>query len=272
MKQWKKYAFLMMIVISGLVYQAGTLIIRATAAPHREMLASEKNYIQRSKAGSAVARGGIANEALRELLTGAKNSGQGVGNEPGDGDTQTGAVVDRPSQGKALFHRVEMDYLSDALFIGDSRTSTLYEYAGWTDVDFFVKNGLTIWDVWERTMDGRTLTDVLSAKQYGKIYIMLGINELGNETAEGYRKQYEGVLAKLEELQPGAVIFVQSIMHVTAAKDAEGTYINNGEVNARNLLPVSLWVNFAKTALVVAFCVLLTKAGKRIPLVRELMR
>lgn len=38
------------------------------------------------------------------------------------------------------------------------------------------------------------------------------------------------------------------------------------------LLPVSLWVNFAKTALVVAFCVLLTKAGKRIPLVRELMR
>lgn len=37
-------------------------------------------------------------------------------------------------------------------------------------------------------------------------------------------------------------------------------------------LPVALWVNFAKTALVVAFCVLLTKAGKRIPLVRELMR
>lgn len=234
MKWWKKYAFLMMIVVSGLVYRAGMLIIRVTAAPHREMLASEKNYMQRSKAGKAVACAGIANEALRELLGRAENPGQGAGNGTGVGDAQMGAASDNPSQGKGLFHRVEMDYLSDALFIGDSRTSTLYEYAGWTEVDFFVKNGLTIWDVWERTMDGRKLADVLSAKQYGKIYIMLGINELGNETADGYREQYERVLAKLEELQPGAIIFVQSIMHVTAGKDAEGTYINNGEVNARN--------------------------------------
>lgn len=46
---------------------------------------------------------------------------------------------------KREFQRVEMDYLDDALFIGDSRTSTLYEYAGWENTDFFCKiwsNGL----------------------------------------------------------------------------------------------------------------------------------
>lgn len=230
MKKWKKYAFLVMVVVSGIVYQAGTLIIRAAGASNREWEAREKNLMQKGSIGLSVAEAGIADDILRELLVLSEDR------KPADQNTGEGTASDDSLAEDSLFHRVEMDYLGgDALFIGDSRTSTLYEYAGWDETDFFVKNGLTIWDVWERTMDGRTLADVLSAKQYKKIYIMLGINELGNETAEGYREEYESVLAKLKELQPGAIIFVQSIMHVTAGKDAEGTYINNGEVNARNL-------------------------------------
>ena len=158
------------------------------------------------------------------------NDAEPGGNQPGDSladDTEK-------SQKKREFRRVEMDYLNDALFIGDSRTSTLYEYAGWEQTDFFVKYGLTIWDVWDQEMNGRKLEDMLGAKKYGKIYIMLGINELGNETAEKFREVYGEVLAKLHQLQPDAVIFLQAIVHVSARKDAEGTYINNAEVNARN--------------------------------------
>ena len=203
MKKWKKYAFLVMVVVSGIVYQAGTLIIRAAGASNREWEAREKNLMQKGSIGLSVAEAGIADDILRELLVLSEDR------KPADQNTGEGTVSDDSLAEDSLFHRVEMDYLGgDALFIGDSRTSTLYEYAGWDETDFFVKNGLTIWDVWERTMDGRTLADVLSAKQYKKIYIMLGINELGNETAEGYREEYESVLAKLKELQPGAIIFV----------------------------------------------------------------
>lgn len=106
MKWWKKYAFLMMIVISGLVYRAGTFIIRVAAPLHQEILDSEKNYMQRSKAGKAVACAGIANEALCELLGRAENPGQGAGNETGVGDAQMGAASDNPPQRKGLFHRV----------------------------------------------------------------------------------------------------------------------------------------------------------------------
>lgn len=112
MKKWKKYAFLMMVVVSGLVYRAGTLIIRVTAAPHQEMLASEKDYMQRSKAGKAVACAGIANETLRELLGRTEDPGQGAGNETGVGDAQMGAASDNLSQGKGVFHRVEDGYVN----------------------------------------------------------------------------------------------------------------------------------------------------------------
>ncbi len=242
MKRWKKYAFLVMMAVSVVVYRTGTLIIMAREVSNREVETPKDSLMGKGGLGRIVAAAWGVDDVLKGLPDNRSDSksnkdAQGTENrteEPGkEPESETGG--NRPSSGKGIFHRVEMDYLSDALFIGDSRTSTLYEYAHWDETDFFVKNGLTIWDVWEKTMNGRTLADMLSAKQYGKIYIMLGINELGNETAEGYRKVYEDVLGKIRELQPKAVIFVQSIMHVTDGKDAEGTYINNTEVNARNL-------------------------------------
>ncbi len=139
------------------------------------------------------------------------------------------------------FTQVDMSYLDGALFIGDSRTSTLAEYAGWDQTDFFVEYGLTIWDVMDERIakdpdTGGTITvrEGLSRKKYDKIYIMLGINELGNETADIFYEQYKTVIDEIRTLQPEAVIFVESIMHVSEAKDREGTYINNEEIYRRN--------------------------------------
>ncbi|MEG1290812.1 MAG: acylhydrolase, partial [Lachnospiraceae bacterium] len=108
------------------------------------------------------------------------------------------------------------------------------EYAGWEQTDFFVKNGQMIWDIWDNTMNGVTLEEMLTQKKYGKIYIMLGINELGVGTADEFGEQFKTVVARVRELQPETIIFVEAIMHVTAGKDEENTYINNAEVNARN--------------------------------------
>jgi len=135
---------------------------------------------------------------------------------------------------KKEFQRVEMDYLKDALFIGDSRTSTLYEYAKWEDTDFFVKYGMSVWNLAESKMNDKLLSDVLSEKQYGKIYIMLGINELGTGTPDSFYEQYKRMVDEIRYRQPEAIIFIQSIMHVSAEKDEENTYINNEEINLRN--------------------------------------
>ena len=130
-------------------------------------------------------------------------------------------------------------YLSETLFIGDSRTATLQEYAGWDNAHFYVKYGLTIWDLLEEKLaeDGEekiTVDEALQRQKFQRIYIMLGINELGRGTPETFSDQYEKVIERIKQLQPDAVIIVESIMHVTKEKDAEGTYINNAEINIRN--------------------------------------
>lgn len=135
--------------------------------------------------------------------------------------------------------KVSEEYLDDTLFIGDSRTSTLYEYAGWDNATFYVKNGLSIWDVMEEkiaVLEGKTVSveEALEKKSFGKIYIMLGVNELGRGTPETFSRQYKEVVMRIQELQPDAAVIMQAIMHVTKSKDEEETYINNQEINARN--------------------------------------
>ena len=109
------------------------------------------------------------------------------------------------------FVDVDQSYLDDAVFIGDSRTDTLKMYAGWDNATYYVKTGTNIWDIMDVVPDDENITidEELQKHQFGKVYIML-------------------------ELQPDALIFVESIIHVSALKDAEGTVINNKEINARN--------------------------------------
>ena len=134
------------------------------------------------------------------------------------------------------FATVDESYFDDALFIGDSRTDTLKMYAGWENTTYYVKTGTNIWDIMDVVPDDedRTIDEELQNKQFGKVYIMLGVNELGTGTAETYYQQFKKVVARIRELQPNALIFVESIIHVSAEKDAEGTVINNTEINARN--------------------------------------
>lgn len=142
---------------------------------------------------------------------------------------------------KKEFTTVAPEYLDGALFIGDSRTAVLYEYANWEKTHFFVEYGLSVWDVMDKelasdpeTGEKLTVREALSSQSYDKIYMMLGINELGRGTADSFYAQYARVVEEIRTLQPDALIFVQSILHVTAEKDAKKTYINNSEINARN--------------------------------------
>ncbi len=142
---------------------------------------------------------------------------------------------------KGPFTKVDESYLDDALFIGDSRTDTLNLYAGWDHATYYVKTGTNIWAIMDEEVapdpetGGNVSVDkALQKQQFGKIYIMLGVNELGTGTAETFYQQFKKVVERIRELQPEAVIFVESIIHVSASKDVEGSVINNKEINVRN--------------------------------------
>lgn len=139
------------------------------------------------------------------------------------------------------FQTVDVVYFNDALFIGDSRSVALNDYAGWDNATFYAEQGLTIWNTLDKkiipqegTTDKKSVREGLQENTFGKIYIMVGINELGRGTPDSYFEEFKNVINTIRELQPNAIIYIEAVMHVTAKKDAEGTYINNTAINERN--------------------------------------
>ncbi len=160
-------------------------------------------------------------------------------NGPAEGDTPEVTYRD-PSE--VVYTTVEDDYFSDAVFIGDSRTVGLFEYGGLEEVTtFYASTGLTIFKMFESKMievpdrkEKITIEQALSERQFSKIYLMLGINEMGRGDLEGFLTQYSQVITHLKELQPDAIIYLQGIMKVTSKRSAQGDYISNAGIEERN--------------------------------------
>ena len=134
------------------------------------------------------------------------------------------------------FETVTEDYFDDALFIGDSRTVGLRDYTDLAEhADFHCETSLTIYKVLEESFKGKgTILEALSKKNYGKIYLMVGINELGRGTTEDFMAKYTEVVDTLHELCPDAKIMIQGIMHVSEKKSSSDAIFNNSNINARN--------------------------------------
>lgn len=146
----------------------------------------------------------------------------------GDAGVQRAAAYD--------FKQVDESYFDDALFIGDSRTVGLYDYTDLSEhADFLCETSLTIYKVMDENFKGKgTVEEVLAAKHYGKIYIMIGINELGRGTTEDFMEKYTEVVDTLHELAPEAKIIIEANMRVSGQKSKSDAIFNNSNINARN--------------------------------------
>lgn len=137
-------------------------------------------------------------------------------------------------------------YFDDAAFLGDSRTLGISDYAGLEHADFYCDSGMTIFRIledevtYQKTGSKVRMTEVLQTKQYGKIYIMLGMNELGYGDTEMYLDQYQQVLQQIQEWQPEAVIYIMANLHVSREKNNMETEFNNININDKNAASASL--------------------------------
>ena len=128
--------------------------------------------------------------------------------------------------------------MTDALFIGDSRTVGMMEYAGLTGANYFCSTGMNVFDIKKNRVSvpsvGKvTLEELLSNKKYGKIYIMLGINELGYDFQSIINK-YGELLNYVNGKQPNAAIFIQANLHVSKKRSDSDNYINNKNIDRLN--------------------------------------
>lgn len=292
MKFWKKWSFMIWMVVAGILYlsyvdhwqiyarsmeQAGDLYREFFGEPgggdpegNRTEWpgeSEEENPNGAGENGSATGSSGEADgneggnqgggqpdgtESGNPDSTGTKettsgNSGQLSGTTSGNSGQPNGTATGNSSQpggeqAPREFVTVEDDYFADAVFIGDSRTVGMYEYGGLEEIStFYASTGLTVYKIFDSAIvrvPGQkqkiTVEEALQQNTFSRIYLMIGINEMGTGTVETFIAKYKEVVAHLQELQPEADLFIQGIMKVTTERSNQGDYINNEGIEARN--------------------------------------
>ena len=137
-----------------------------------------------------------------------------------------------------------VEYFNNALFIGDSRTYGLVEHGSLDEnATFFARESMSIYDLDEMTMEPivpggflpeQTLENLLSQNSYGKVYICVGVNELGTGNTVTFYNAYVSLIEKIRHYQPEAIIYVQGIMHVSEKKGSKDVTYNNTNIIDKN--------------------------------------
>lgn len=133
------------------------------------------------------------------------------------------------------------DYFSDVLFVGNSITDGVSRYGVAPSATVAARNGLTVSKALTdpSVTQGQSrvsLEQYLKTHQFGKIYLMFGMNELGWPREEQFIRRYSELIDSLWQLQPNAVLYVQSIFPVTAERSAQDSTFNNQRIQRYNQL------------------------------------
>lgn len=261
-----KYSFLGILLLDGILFLTWTDNWQVYTEPMQEAYTKGVQLAERLADGewpgmqTGWIDGTVSGDVPGEIVaaddggtqTGAEDTMQGsvTGEETGVSETVDGAETQEPAGTDAseeipqevVYHTVDDSYFDDAVFIGDSRTVGMYEYGGLEETStFYASTGLTIYKMFDSaivSVPGQkkkiTVEEALSERQFAKIYLMIGINEMGTGTVESFMKAYGEAVQHLQELQPEAVIYLQAIMKVTAERSEQGDYITNEGIEARN--------------------------------------
>jgi len=119
--------------------------------------------------------------------------------------------------------RVEDDFFSDACFIGNSLVDGLKLFSGLKTCDFYAVTSLSVFTAGTsnaiRLHSGGmgTVYQAAAQKNYGKIYVLFGINEIGYGTPV-FRDAYAAMIDRFAAIHPAADIYIMSLSPVSEIK------------------------------------------------------
>lgn len=136
------------------------------------------------------------------------------------------------------FSTVDRSYFTDALFVGDSRMVGIKEYGGLKEPTYFANTGLSTFALYSKELEVQgigtiTFEDLITNHSFGKVYIMLGINEAGSKLSE-YQEKLDLIVADVMEKQPGATVFLMANLHVTKYKSETDKTFSNAHIDEIN--------------------------------------
>ncbi len=263
MKRFKKWSFVILLAITGIVYcgidrdlleitRWESLVPMVEGSPEDDWNLQQEESVSASGMEGDIRNGEADQTGVPDTGAQGEEPGQAQPDDPENMASQSqdltvsgepeGEEVPPEPEPEVVIGRVEEDYFVDALFLGDSRTVGLGQYGSLKDIaTFYASTGMTIYkllgaEIVEMPEQQKKITveEALQHLNFRKIYIMMGINEVGGGTAESFAKAYGEVIARIQELQPDAIIYIEGILKVTKARSDKGDYINNEAIEARN--------------------------------------
>ena len=152
---------------------------------------SPSSGIRRSEAAAIVSR--LAFRSLRQLLS----------------------LMPKPAWPDVVeTERLDDEWFADAAMLGNSLVDGMYLSSGIDTISYFGETGSTVYN--------NRIAQLLK-KQYGKVYIQFGINEVGISTEE-YVERYRRIVDRIQEAMPEADIYIMSLTPVTKAVSDKGTF------------------------------------------------
>jgi lysophospholipase L1-like esterase len=191
---------------------------------------------------AAVAEGTTA--VIRDFSGGTRSASSRASSGP-SASPQAAAVSRRPEASSSRKPEqpssvpAPKGWFADALFIGDSRTEGLRNYDGLSGATYYAVKGLMVNTVYTRSEipeDGtkKTVMAAQAAHPFGKIYVMLGVNELGWSSMQSFVSDYKKMVADLKKDHPKARVYLQAIFPVSAQKSADSSIYKNDKIASYN--------------------------------------
>ncbi len=140
---------------------------------------------------------------------------------------------------------VDDNYFLDALFLGDSLTDGLALYSGLKTATFYSKQALSTATAFTTPVvtlgdEKLSIIDAMKVTSFNKVYIMLGINEVGYPSPNSFINKYEQIIDSVREVNPDATIYIQLILPITANRSETHKYIKNTAIDKFNTALIEL--------------------------------
>lgn len=204
-------------------------------------IAVNTNKIDVDDSSSRAVRANVKSNESKDDESNPKESSSSEPDSEADSNPKENSSAESDSEADSnSSDQIKDDDFADAAFIGDSRTVGLQMNTDKPKASFYASIGLNIDTALTDsaiTLDngekGKVL-DAMKQRQFGRIYIMFGINELGWPYPDIFEEKYEELINQIRKVQPDAKIYVQSILPVSYLAANTNAIFTNENINNFN--------------------------------------
>lgn len=139
----------------------------------------------------------------------------------------------------SLRERADDSFFEDAAILGNSLIDGLRIYSNIKTADYYCGTSMSVYSALYTknvTLSNGTVgtqLDAMAQKQYGKVYIELGINEIGG-SVDSFIGLYNTMLDQIKAAQPNAKIYIMAITPVSRSKSQSSTSFTRERVKMYN--------------------------------------